>query len=125
MNITRHNLNLYKSLSSVPTKVDDSPAEEDTIPGRILFPAPEHFSSPSNRQTIEYGNTIPQSREEMLPTRTKNSGFALQLADEDMEQIVPNDRSNTWEGAVGRVKWVMDTFGPIAEVRTYPSDVPG
>ena len=111
VNITPQNL--YNRPS---TKVDDSPAE-DTIPERILFPAPEHFSSPSHRQPVESGNTISQSREEMLPIRTRNPRFALHLADKVMKRIVRNDQSNTWEGAVGRIKWVMDTLGPIAEVR--------
>ena len=25
--------------------------------------------------------------------------------------------SNTWEGALERIKWVMDTVSPVAEVR--------
>ena len=61
----------------------------------------------------------------MLPTRNKDPRFALHLADEVTKQIVPSDQSNMWEGAVGRIKWVMDMLGPIAEVRVYPSDVPG
>jgi hypothetical protein len=32
----------------------------------------------------------------------------------------PIDQSNTWQGAVGRIKWVMDTLSPIAEVRAIP-----
>jgi hypothetical protein len=53
----------------------------------------------------------------MLPTGTKNPRFALHQADETMNRIVTIDRSNRWERAVGRIKWVMDTLGPIAEVR--------
>jgi hypothetical protein len=30
---------------------------------------------------------------------------------------------STLKGAIGRVKWVMDTLGPIAEVRVIPFDV--
>jgi hypothetical protein len=63
---------------------------------------------------------MPQSREEMSPTSTKNPRFALDRADESMKRIVPIDRSNTWERAVGRIKWVMDTLSPIAEVRVMP-----
>ena len=112
--------NLYSRSPGILTQRDDSPAEEDTIPVRITLPNPEHISSPSHRQPVEPGNTIPQSREEMLPTRTKNPRFALRLADKVMKQIVPNDRSNTWEGAVGRIQWVMDKLGPLAEVRVIP-----
>jgi len=38
----------------------------------------------------------------------------LDRADEVKKLI---DRSDTWEGAVGKIKWVMDTLNPVAEVR--------
>ena len=100
---------------SIPTH-DDSPAEEATLPGRVQFPAPEHPLPLSHHQPVETGNAMPQSREELSP-RTKNPGFALHRADKFMKQI---DRSNSWERAVRRIKWVMDTLGPIAEVRMMP-----
>jgi hypothetical protein len=113
---------LCNSPPCIPTEDVDSPAEEATIPGRIRSPTPEHLSplSHPSRKTVETGNTMPQSREEMSPTGTENPRFALHRADESMKRIVPIDRSNTWEGAVGRIKWVMDTLGPIAEVRVMP-----
>ena len=43
--------------------------------------------------------------------------LALHQAYQDMKRI---DRSNTRQGAVGRIKWVMDTLSPIAEVRVVP-----
>jgi hypothetical protein len=46
--------------------------------------------------------------------------LALHQADEAMNRIIPIDRSNTWESAVGKIKWVMDTLGPIAEVSVMP-----
>ncbi len=113
--------NLYNTPPSIPTEGDDSPAEEATIPGgipgRIRFPAPEHALPLSHHQPVETGNTTPQNREEVSPTSTKNPRFPLDRADEAMKRI---DRSNTWERAVGRIKWVMDTLGPIAEVRVMP-----
>ena len=117
--------NLYNSPPSIPAEDGDSPADEATIPGRIQFPAPEHRLPLSHHQPVETGNTIPQSREEMSSTSTKNPRFALHWADKVMKRIVPIDRSNTWERAVGRIKWVMDTLGPIAEVRVMPLDVLG
>jgi len=111
---------LHNSPPSIPTEDDDSPAEEATIPGRIQFPTPEHLSPLSHHQPVETGSIMPQSREEVSPTSTKNPRFALDWADEAMKRIVPIDRSNTWERAVGRIKWVMDTLGPIAEVRVMP-----
>jgi hypothetical protein len=115
-----------KSLPSIPTEDDESPAEEATIPERIQFPVPEHLLALSHNQPVETGNTMPQSREGMSPTDTKNPRFALHRADESMKRIVPTDRSDTWEMAVRRIKWVMDTLGPIAEVRAQcPFDVLG
>jgi hypothetical protein len=112
------------SLHNSPTVRDDSPAEEATIPGRIQFPVPEHVLPLSHHQPVEIGNTMPQSREDVPPI-TKDLHLALDRADESMKRIVPIDGSNTWEKAVVRIKWVMDTLGPIAEVRVYPSDVLG
>ena len=63
---------------------------------------------------------ITQSREGMLPTSTKHPHIALHRADEAMKQNVPIDRSNAWERAVRRIKWVMDILSPIAEVRIAP-----
>ena len=110
--------NLCNSPPCIPTEDGDSPAEEATIQGRIQFP--EHLLPASHHQPVETGNTMPQSQEEMSSTSTRNPRFALHRADETMNRIVPIDRSNTWERAVGRIKWVMDTLGPIAEVRVIP-----
>jgi hypothetical protein len=108
------------SPAGIPIKYDDSPTEEAIIPRRIQLPAPEHLTPVSHHQRVETGNTTSQSREETLPTSTKNPRFALHWADKVMKRIASNDRSNTWEKAVGRIKWVMDTLGPIAEVRVVP-----
>jgi len=118
VNITPPNLN--NRPSSIPTEGGDSHAEEATIPGPIQFPAPEHLLPLSHHQPVENGNTIPQSREEVSRNSTKNLRPALDQADEVMERIVPIDRSNTSERVVGRMKWVMDTLGPIAGVRLIP-----
>ena len=110
--------NLYNNNPSIPTEGDDPPAKEATpLQERIQFPTPELH------QPVETGSNMPQSQEEMSPTDTKNSRLALDRADEDMKRIVPIDRSNTWEDAVRRIKWVMDTLGQIAEVRVMPFDV--
>ena len=118
--------NLYNSSSSIPTKAEDSPAV--TIPEHVQFPVAEHVLPLSHHQSIAAGNTIPaipHSLEEKSPTGVESSRFPLHRADEAMKRIVPIDRSNTWEGAVVRIKWVMDMLGPIAEVRVMLFDVLG
>ena len=117
-------LNLYKSLPSIPTEENGSPAEEATIPGRIQFFAPDHLLPQSHRQPVQTGNTTSQNLEEMSPTTTKNPYFALRQADQAIKHIVPIDVSNSWERAVGRIKWVMDTLSPIAEVHVMPFGCP-
>ena len=118
VNITPPNLD--NSPPSITPEGNDSTAEEATIPGCIQFPAPEHLLPLSHQQPVETGNIMPESREEMSPTISKNTRSALDRADKSMKRIVPIERSNTWEIAVGRIKWVMDTLSPIAEVRVFP-----
>jgi hypothetical protein len=108
--------NLYSS-PSIRTKDNDSPAEEATIPSPVPLPTPEHHLPLSHHQPVETGNTKPHSREKISPSSTNNPRLALDRADESMKRV---DQSNTWERAVGRIKWVMDTLGPIAEVRVMP-----
>ena len=111
---------LYNSPPSIPTADGSSLAEEAPIPGRIQLPSPEHPLHLLHHQPVEAANKKPQSPEEVPSTSTKDPRPALAQADQAMKRM---DRLNTWQGAVGRVKWVMDTLGPIAEVRVIPSDV--
>ncbi len=46
---------------------------------------------------------------------TEKALIAVRRADEAKKPI---DRKKTWKGAVSRIKWVMDTVSPIAEVCT-------
>ncbi len=54
---------------------------------------------------------MPDGQAETSPT--EKAQIALRRADEAKKPI---DRKNTWRGAVRRIKWVMDTLSPIAEV---------
>ena len=76
----------------------------------------------SHHHPVEAGNNTPQIREEAVPASTKDLRLTLDQADQAMKQI---DRSNTWQGAVGRIKWVMDTLSPVAEVRVIRFDLLG
>ena len=72
-----------------------------------LLPLPDHFP-------VEIG--VPTSHSQALAevSPTEDTLIAIRRADEAMKHT---DRSDTWEMAVGRIKWVMDTLSPIAEVR--------
>jgi hypothetical protein len=111
---------LYNSPPSIPTADDGSPAEEAPLPGRTQSPSPEHPLPLSHHQPVEAGNNNPQSREEVSPASIKDLRLALDQAEQDMNRSIPIDRSNTWESAVGKIKLVMDTLGPIAEVSVMP-----
>ena len=55
----------------------------------------------------------------MLPATNRRAGMspaedALHDAKEVMATI---NLSKTWEGALERIKWVMDILSPVAEVR--------
>jgi hypothetical protein len=105
---------VYNSPSSLPTEVEVSPAEEATLPGRIQSPHPLPLS---HHQPVETEITIPKSREEVSLTSTRDPRSGIHQADEAMKQI---DRSDMCEGAIRRIKWVMDTLSPVAEVRVIP-----
>ena len=107
---------LNNSPPSLPTKDDDSPAIEATLPG-IRSTSPEHPLPMSLHQAVEVDNNKPQSHEELSPATTRDLPLDLRRADEVIEGI---NRSNTYQGVVRRIKWVMDTLGPVAEVRAIP-----
>ena len=97
----------------MPTEGDDSPAEED--PGPTTAPdsrgpdqsaEPEHHLPPQDHLPVQ--SSIPMSHDVF-----EKAQIGLDRADEAKKSI---DRSNTWEGVVGRIKWVMDTLSPVAEV---------
>jgi hypothetical protein len=110
---------LDNSPPSIPTADNGSPAEEVPIParGHTQSPSPEQPSPPSHHQHGEVGNNEPRSREEVPHASTEDLCVALSQADQAMKRV---DRSNAWQGAVGRVKWVMDTLSPVAGVRVIP-----
>ena len=56
----------------------------------------------------------------MPPTADRRAGMppvedALDGAKDALTTII--NLSDTWEGALERIKWVMDTVSPVAEVR--------
>ncbi|KAF8260409.1 hypothetical protein EI94DRAFT_905078 [Lactarius quietus] len=51
-----------------------------------------------------------------MPAGITSAVDALQTADEAMTAL---NLSDTWEGALKRIKWVMDTVSPVAELSPY------
>ncbi len=103
----------------LPTDGDDTPAEEATKPFVVL-----DTGGPSQSTALEpplpspdtlpvgTGTPMPDGQPEMSPT--EEALIAVRQADKAKNSI---DLANTWEGTISRIKWVMDTVGPIAEVR--------
>jgi len=105
-----------------PTRLDESP------PGEVRKPSMAQDSTKTTRPIVATGSEtlspptdhLPgEVTTSMLPAADDNARMspaknALRNADEAMTAI---NLSNTWEGALERIKWVMDTVSPVAEVR--------
>ncbi|KAH9055541.1 hypothetical protein EDB87DRAFT_1303998 [Lactarius vividus] len=98
------------------TEINDSPSEVAEEPSAAqdstaTATGSATLSRPPDRLPSETSSTpIPSAadRRGVSPTRS-----ALYDAERVMTTI---NLSNTWEGALSRIKWVMDTLGPIAEL---------
>ncbi len=125
---------LYLTVS-VPPNTPFHPGKHDLVgAGEAIKPSMTQDSMIPTRSTVAAGFETPSSAKDHLPGEITTSmppvadvsaGMspaenALRNADEAMTTI---NLSNTWEGALERIKWVMDTLNPVAEVRTmsfYP-----
>ena len=118
---TSHPILPYNPTNAIATEVDVSPMEQatkttmgqdltETTPF-VVATAPEHLSPPTDHVPIETSIPIlpvPDFRVAMSPAEK------LHDADKAMTTI---NLLQTWEGVLGRVKWVMDAVSPVAEVR--------
>ena len=87
------------------TVVPDSRAPDQSTESNHPLPPPDHVP-------IQSTTAMPQDQGET--SLTEKAQIGLDRADELEKSI---DRSDTWEGVVGRIKWLMDTLGPVAGVR--------
>ncbi len=104
------------------TKVNESPPREATKPPTdqdstnasrsTVATGSETLSPPTDRLPSEMGNLVPPAADGRAGTSPAEN--ALHDADEAMTTI---NLSNTREGVLERIKWVMDTVSPVAEVR--------
>ncbi|KAH9030075.1 hypothetical protein EDB84DRAFT_1676992, partial [Lactarius hengduanensis] len=100
----------------IPTEGDDTAAEDFPKPttapdssGLARSSAPGGLSHPPDRRPVESSTLMPQDQGE---TSVVEKPQIVRV--DQVEEVI--DRSNTWEGAVGRIKWVMDTLSPVAEL---------
>ncbi len=118
---TSHPILRYNPTNAIATEVDVSPMKQATKPTIakdsveitpfVVATAPEPLSPQTDRVPIETITPIPpvpDVRTAISPTEN-----ALRDADEATKAI---DLPSTWEGAVARIKWLMDTVSPAAEV---------
>ncbi len=121
-NATSHPILPINPTNAVATEVDVSPMEQATKPTMaqdsiettpsVVAAAPEPLSPPTDHVPIETSTPIPpvpDVRAAMSPAEN-----ALHDADEATKAI---DLPSTWEDAVVRIKWVMDTVSPVTGVR--------
>src|SRR6266571_6920022 len=121
-NATSHPILPIDATNAVATEVDVSsmgqalkpttPQSPVEITPFVVATAPEPLSPRTDHVPIETSTPIPpvpDVREAMSPAEN-----ALHDADVVAKAI---NLPSTWEGAVARIKWVMDTVSPAAEVR--------
>ena len=121
-NATSHPILPINATNAIATEVRVSPMERATRPTMAqdfiettpfaVATAPESLSPPTDHVPIEVKTPIPpvhDVRAAMSPAEN-----APHDAEEATKVI---NLPSTWEGAVARIKWVMDTVSPAAEVR--------
>jgi len=104
------------------TEVNESPPREATNPSMAqdfmnitrsaVATGSETLSHPTDRIPSKMSTPMPPLADR--PAGMSPAENTLHDADEAMTAI---NLSNTWEGALERIKWVMDTVSPVAEVR--------
>ena len=72
----------------------------------------EHSLPPPDLPPVQGSTPVPQ--DQGGTSLVEEAQNRLHLADK-AEKLI--DQSNTWEGVVGRIKWLMDTLNPVAGVR--------
>ncbi len=119
---------LYLTVS-VSLNTTSHPGKRDLVgAGETMRTSMAQGSTQSTQSTVAAGFETLSSQKDRLPgeittsmppaadgsTGMSPAKNALRNADEAMATI---NLSNTCEGALERIKWVMDTVSPVAEVR--------
>src|SRR6266702_1463256 len=121
-NATSHPILPYNPTNAIATEVDVSPMEQATKPTTardltettpfVVATAPGPISPPTDHAPI--GTSTPMPLVPDVRAAGSPAGDALHDADEATKAI---NLPSRWEGAVARIKWLMDTVSPAAEVR--------
>ena len=102
----------------MPTTVDNPPTEDVLTPTMALDSKGPDQSTERESPSLPPDHIVqgsapkPQDKGEM--SLVEKARVGLDLADKAKESIHPSD---TWEGVVGRIKWLMDALSPVAGVR--------
>ncbi|KAH9033897.1 hypothetical protein EDB85DRAFT_2274616, partial [Lactarius pseudohatsudake] len=99
---------------NIPTKGDDTLTEEVPKPttapdsgGPDRSSAPDYLLPPPDHIPVQSSSLMQET------SIVEKARIDLDRADEVEKSI---DGSKTWEGVVGKIKWVMDTLSPVAEL---------
>ncbi len=117
-NATSHPILPINATNDIATEVDVLPMEQATKPTTaqdsiettpfVVATVPEPLSPPMDYVPIDPIPPVPDVRVAVSPAEN-----ALRDAGEATKAI---NLPSAWEGAVARIKWVMDTVSPAAEV---------
>ena len=103
----------------MPTEGVDNPDEE--VPTPTVTPdsrgpdqptKPKHPFPLTDQLPVQGSTPVPRDQGEISLVKEARDG--LDRVDKVEKSI---DGSDTWEGILGRIKWLMDTLSPVAGVR--------
>jgi hypothetical protein len=110
-------------IPETPAEADNTPAEDATVTPGLRGPdqstVSEHPLPPTDHLPVQSATPVPQDQGET--SLTQKAQIDLDRADKAEKSI---EGSDTWEGVVGRIKWLMETLSPVAGVRlifSFPS----
>ncbi len=120
-NATSYPILPINATNAIATDVHVSPMEQatkhtmaqdfiETTPF-VVATAPESLSPPTDHVPIEISTPIPPVHD--VRAAISPAENSLRDADEATKEI---NLASTWEGAIARIKWVMDTVSSAAEV---------
>ena len=119
---TSHPILPINATNAKGTEVDASPVGQATRPtiaqdsveatSSVVTTAPESLSPPADHVPVETSISIPP-----VPDVQASMSPAENALHNAVKATKAINLTSTWQGAVERIKWVMDTVSPVAGVR--------